>query len=153
MTLTLRPATLTEADSIAVLFRQSRTTCLPFLPTLHTPEEDRAFFSNHVLRTETVWLAEEEGKLLGFCAFHDGWINHLYIHPRACGRGIGSQLLAKAQEANNTLQLWVFQANTGAIRFYEKHGFSLVEKTDGSRNEENTPDALYTWARKNTRQN
>ncbi len=41
--------------------------------------------------------------------------------------------------------LWVFQQNDGARRFYERHGLRLVRETDGSGNEERTPDALYEW--------
>jgi len=43
------------------------------------------------------------------------------------------------------LQLWVFQLNEGARRFYERHGFRLVKLTDGAGNMERTPDALYEW--------
>ena len=42
-------------------------------------------------------------------------------------------------------QLWVFQQNATARRFYERRGFVLVRETDGSDNEERTPDALYAW--------
>ena len=39
----------------------------------------------------------------------------------------------------------MFQKNTGAIRFYERHGFRLVKLTDGADNMEREPDALYAW--------
>ena len=42
-------------------------------------------------------------------------------------------------------RLWVFQANAGARRFYERHGLRVVRLTDGAANEEKTPDALYEW--------
>ena len=42
-------------------------------------------------------------------------------------------------------RLWVFLENVPARRFYERHGLRLIEQTDGSRNEEQTPDALYEW--------
>jgi ribosomal protein S18 acetylase RimI-like enzyme len=51
---------------------------------------------------------------------------------------------AKALRPNG-LQLWVFQRNAGARRFYERHGFRLVKLTDGSANMEREPDALYAW--------
>ena len=44
------------------------------------------------------------------------------------------------------LELWVFQKNDGARRFYERHGFRLVRLTDGADNMEREPDALYAWA-------
>ena len=42
-------------------------------------------------------------------------------------------------------RLWVFQRNDGARRFYERHGLTLVELTDGAGNEEREPDARYDW--------
>jgi hypothetical protein len=32
-----------------------------------------------------------------------------------------------------------------ARRFYERHGLRAVRFTDGTGNEEKTPDALYEW--------
>jgi RimJ/RimL family protein N-acetyltransferase len=43
------------------------------------------------------------------------------------------------------LELWVFQRNEGARRFYERHGFRLLKLTDGTGNMEQEPDALYEW--------
>jgi hypothetical protein len=43
------------------------------------------------------------------------------------------------------LELWVFQKNEGARRFYERHGFRLVRTTNGAGNVEQEPDALYEW--------
>jgi ribosomal protein S18 acetylase RimI-like enzyme len=41
------------------------------------------------------------------------------------------------------VRLYTFQENTGARRFYERHGFKAVKLTDGHDNEENCPDVLY----------
>ena len=61
-------------------------------------------------------------------------------------RGVGSSLLGRAKELRpQGLYLWVFQKNTGAIRFYERHGFRLVKLTDGAENMEREPDARYEW--------
>ena len=43
------------------------------------------------------------------------------------------------------LTLWIFHDNVRARRFYEARGFIASEFTDGSRNEERTPDVLYKW--------
>ena len=49
-------------------------------------------------------------------------------------RGIGSEILEKCiLESVNPLYLYVFSANTRAISFYEKHGFSLREKVGKTR--------------------
>jgi hypothetical protein len=62
------------------------------------------------------------------------------LRPRA-----GSQLLDIAKEHHpGGLDLWTFQANAGARRFYERHGLSPIATTDGD-NEEAAPDVRYHW--------
>ena len=36
--------------------------------------------------------------------------------------------------------------NTGARRFYERHGFVEAGRTDGRGNEEGVPDVLYVFS-------
>jgi ribosomal protein S18 acetylase RimI-like enzyme len=123
-----------------------RTACLPYLPELHTPDEDLRFFRERVFPTYTVWVGGG-ARVAGYCAFRDGWVEHLYVEPPAQGRGLGSALLNQAMVGQSHLKLWVFQKNTPAIGFYSRHGFRLVELSDGSGNEEREPDALYEWRR------
>ena len=101
---------------------------------------------------EEVWLAEEDGRPLGFLAIRrsrsDGWetLERLYVEPEAQNRGVGTALLDKAKALRpDGLHLWVFQRNEGARRFYERHGFHLVKLTDGAENMEHEPDVLYFW--------
>lgn len=47
----------------------------------------------------------------------------------------------------NPLELWCFQANSRARRFYEARGFRAICFTDGAANEENVPDTRYCWER------
>ena len=138
-----RRATDTDAGAIASLFRTTRQTCMPYLPVLHTADEDVEFLSRHVFVHDTVWVAESAGRIVGFCAFGNAWLNHLYIDKDFQRSGIGSKLLAIAARENDTLTLWVFQQNLSAIRFYESHGFRPIRMTDGAENEEQVPDALY----------
>ena len=68
------------------------------------------------------------------------------MEPADQSRGVGSSLLDQAKALRpQQIYLWVFQKNTGAIRFYERHGFHLVKLTDGAENMEREPDALYEW--------
>ena len=142
----IRRAVLAESDAIARLLRHVMKTCLPYLPDLHTAEEDRAFVRERMFAQCAVWVAAND-EVRGFCAFRDGWVDQLYVDPGFHGRGLGSRLLAQAKAAQPQLQLWVFQKNLPAIAFYEAQGFRLVRRTDGHDNEEKEPDALYAWAR------
>jgi GNAT superfamily N-acetyltransferase len=146
----LRPARADEKDALAQLFRRARNgmTYVPPVPESALPR----IAADIVERHEEVWLAEENGRRLGFLAIRrsrrDGWevLERLYVEPDAQGRGIGTALLGQAKALRpEGLYLWVFQKNTGARRFYERHAFRLVKLTDGAENMEQEPDALYAW--------
>lgn len=143
--MSLRRAREEDARAIARILRLAFRVSLPFLPELHTPEEDLWFVRERMLVRDEVWVAEEGGEVVGFVGFRDGWIDHLYVHPDWQGRGIGPKLLAKPLASRQARRLWTFQKNARARKFYEDRGFRLVELTDGSGNEEKEPDALYEW--------
>jgi len=143
--LRIRPAGGDDADPIARLFLASKAT-LTFLPNVHTDEETFSFIADIVLRDQDVYVAETNGAICGFLAMHGDMVEHLYVRPDLLRRGIGSALLQRAKERSPSgFRLWVFVENVPARRFYEHHGLRLIEETDGSRNEERTPDALYEW--------
>ncbi len=142
----LRLASAADADDIAALFAVSRR-LLTFLPDLHTVEEDRAHIRDSVLPTYRVTVAERDGRIVGFMAELEGWIEHLYIDAAELRTGVGSALLADAQARNRSLELWCFADNLRGRAFYEKHGFVAVKFTDGASNEAKAPDILYRWER------
>jgi len=144
----LRAGRLEDMAALARLHRDTVRTSLPFLPELHTPQEDVAFFSEVLFAKAQVWLAEDEaGEPLGYVAFRPDFIEHLFVRPASQGEGVGVRLLEKALEGARELTLWTFQANTRARRFYERHGFTAVTFTEGEDNEEKMPDVLYRWVR------
>ena len=135
-----------DTDEAARVHRAAFDDRLPWLAGLHTPGEDRAYFQNQVFAHCEVWGAIGGG-LIGFVAFRRGWIEQFYVLPARQGQGIGEALLTIAKDALPKLQLWTFQRNAPARRFYEKRGFAALEESDGSGNEEREPDILYRWTR------
>jgi putative acetyltransferase len=134
-------------DVVAQIHRVAFEERLPWLRRLHTPEEDRIYFSQRVFPVCSVWGVVEEETIKSFIAFRRDWIDQFYVLPAAQGRGFGSTMLAVAKRESSRLYLWTFQRNLLARRFYERRGFVLIEETDGSGNEEREPDALYLWRR------
>jgi ribosomal protein S18 acetylase RimI-like enzyme len=142
----IRPARSNDAKAVADVHLDSRREAMPWLPVLHSREDTIAYFAGHVLLHEEVLVAEANQLVAGFIALEGDHVDHLYIAPAYQGRGIGDKLLATAKELRpNGLTLWTFQRNARARRFYEARGFVAAEFTDGSRNEEREPDALYKW--------
>jgi GNAT superfamily N-acetyltransferase len=141
----LRQLKLADMDAAARVLRIAFDHALPTLAGLHTPEEDRWFFRERVFTTCRVWGTFDADAMTGMIAFREGWVDQLYVLPEAQGRGLGTALVQVAQNAFDRLQLWTFQRNLPARRFYEARGFALIQLTDGARNEEKEPDALYLW--------
>ncbi len=78
-----------------------------------------------------------ETKVGYYCFTKDGlqWeLDDLYILPQFRSRGIGRQVLKKClSSADAPVFLYVFTANTGAIRLYERMGFRETETVSPTR--------------------
>ena len=141
----LRRLTVEEMDQAAVVHVTAFDERLPWLANRHTLDGARGYFRQHVFPANTVWGAFAADTLVGFIAFHDEWIEQLYVLPQRQGQGIGAALLALAKAEFPRLHLWTFQRNLAARRFYTARGFIVVRETDGADNYEKEPDVLYRW--------
>lgn len=142
--LTIRRALLNDAYETAEVFIASQKS-MEFFPQLHTDAETHEFVRSFVVANET-WLAERDGRIIGLASIHDDLLAHLYVHPDDHNGGVGAALLAKVKQRRpKGFQLWTFQANEGAQRFYTRHGCAEAERSDGERNDEKLPDMRFVW--------
>ena len=140
----IRRATPGDADAVGRVFVAARDE-MSYLPRID--DDARTWLGSLFVERHRLWVWEDDGEVAGFVGVDGGEVSHLYIAPPAQGRGIGTALLEHAKSVSpEGLDLWVFQRNEGARRFYERHGFRLVRLTDGAGNMEREPDALYAWA-------
>src|SRR4029077_662528 len=145
MGFTLRRATACDADAI-VNVHWASFRLLTFLPMLHTIEENRRFIANVILEECEVTVAEDHTGIVAFLARRGEEIRLLYTRPDRIGMGAGTQLIDAAKTSGvGALELWCFQANERARRFYEARDFHAIRFTDGADNEERTPDVRYRW--------
>lgn len=120
---------------------------------VHTDAETQEWMAGQIdesigSQTLEVWVAAGGDRLLGLMVLDRGWLEQLYVDPDETGGGLGAQLLDHAKTRRvGGLRLWTFQSNIRARRFYERHGFEEVDRTDGSGNEEGAPDICYVWRR------
>ena len=142
----IRRASPADIEPVARVFREIRLACLPYLPDLHSPAQDLAFFRDHVFAECDIWLAEA-ASLDGFCAFREGWVDPSLRPAALPWTGAGQGAPGQGDGGPGRLRLWVFQRNEPAIAFYRARGFRETLRTDGSANEEREPDALFEWTR------
>jgi GNAT superfamily N-acetyltransferase len=143
----LRRGTGTDADSAAEVYLRARRHAVPEIPPLAHCDDQVRQWMHRVLDEQEAWLAiAGDGTVLGLMVLNGDWVEQLYVDPVRTGRGLGTRFVELAkQQRPGGLQLWTFVSNVRARRFYERHGFTVEERTDGSGNEEKAPDVRYTW--------
>lgn len=142
----LRPAVSSDAAAVADVWQRSFDAALPTVRRAHRDHEVRGWVRDVLLLLYDAWVAEADGAVVGVLALSPGWLDQLYLDPAWRGRGIGDRLVELAKRRQPAgLELWTFQVNGPARRFYERHGFVPVEATDGAGNEEREPDVRYAW--------
>ncbi|MCX4982648.1 GNAT family N-acetyltransferase [Streptomyces sp. NBC_00572] len=153
--LALRRAEASDATAVADVWLRSFGAALPTVRRAHGDDAVRSWFAHVVVPHHETWVAVAEPGVVGLLVLDGGdeeggedggHLEQLYLDPSWRGRGLGDRFmdLAKRQRPRG-LDLWTFQVNAPAQRFYERHGFVAVEWTDGLRNEEREPDVRYAW--------
>ena len=142
----LRAARPTDAGAVGTILSEFVDTT-DWMPRLHSRAEDLAHAGAMIARG-WVTVAERTGEVIGFAARDGDALNALYVRQAARGQGIGEALLNHAKKDTPVIELWTFQVNRAAQRFYRRHGFREVGCTDGNRNDEGLPDIQYKWTRK-----
>jgi GNAT superfamily N-acetyltransferase len=145
--LDLRRATVADADSAAEVYLRARHHAVPEIPPLVHSDDDVRQRMRGVLGEHEVWLAcADDGAPLGLMVLEGDWVGQLYLDPAWTGRGLGTRFLDLAKQRRpGGLQLWTFESNVRAQRFYKRNGCTVEERTDGSGNEERAPDLRYVW--------
>ena len=116
-------------------------------PVPNSIDDHRRYFDEHTLAQTRVHLAlRPDGALVGFGAFTPESVVQLYVHVDHLGRGIGTRLLELAKATSGgKLSLYTFVTNQHAQRFYERHGFAVVER--GFEPVMQLGDLRYEWRR------
>jgi ribosomal protein S18 acetylase RimI-like enzyme len=144
----VREAGPADAAAIAHVHVTSREVTMPYLPPRRRSDaEVEAWVRDVVLTGAKVWVAERDGSVVGYAAVEEGGLlDALYLLADARRQGIGTRLLDRARDHSpEGLTLFVFQKNTDARAFYERHGFTVLDMNDGSRNMEKEPDLSMRW--------
>jgi GNAT superfamily N-acetyltransferase len=142
----IRPARDGDAEAIADVYLASFAATYAF-PLAHTDEQVRSWIAGKLIPIDEVWVATTPNRdVVAMMALSSDMVDQLYVSPAWTGRGIGGRLIELAKSRRPVgLDLYTFQVNSGARRFYERHGFVEVARGDGSGNEEGQPDIRYAW--------
>lgn len=130
MSVTVRRATADDVDAIASIWHDGwRVAHLGRVPT--ELEQERLGGSWHdeaAARVTCTWVAETEGRVVGFVTVVDDEIDDIYVAAAVRGAGIATTLLRHGERVvrdagHPTAWLAVVAGNERARRFYERHGW------------------------------
>ncbi|HEY8206257.1 MAG TPA: GNAT family N-acetyltransferase [Myxococcaceae bacterium] len=141
-----RRARLEDLDAIAAVYRAARDEAMPWLPVLHTAQEERDWLVRHLEDPASeIWVVEVGGRVAGYAILHELFLLHLFVSPGHQRHGAGGALFTHAKARMPFGFRWcVFQRNQRARRFYEARGGVTIELRDEG-GEEKLPDAVYEW--------
>lgn len=143
-----RAARLWHLPQLArILWSFTRET--PWLPIVRTHGSDLRTLA-YVTRHGWVKFVGKSYNVQGFIARDGVRIYALYVSPQARGQGRGAALIRAAQAQVPRLELWTEQANRSAQKFYRRHGFKEVARSDGHGNDEQLPDIHFVWQKDNS---
>ncbi len=127
-TVLIRPARAEDAAACEVVFVAARR-------TWHWHPPDSADDLAAESKGERQWVAEDrQAGVIGFASVWvelDLWfLHHLFVYPDRQGRGIGAAILQAVVDCARPLpiELKTSTENTGAVRFYQRHGFVITER-------------------------
>ena len=77
------------------------------------------------------YVYEKEGIIKGFISLYKDTLAAIFVSPDCQGTGIGKQLMRKAKEVRDNVNLTVYKENQKSIEFYKKCGFKIeLEQID-----------------------
>jgi ribosomal protein S18 acetylase RimI-like enzyme len=143
----VRSAEEADAAVIARIHMASRSAAMPYLPPQkRSHEQVTRWVRDTLLRQCRTWVAVRDAEITGYAALDGDLLEHLYLRPDVRRQGTGTLLLDEVRRHSpGGVSLHVFQQNTEARAFYQRHGFTVVDTSNGDRNMENLPDMTLRW--------
>ncbi len=121
----IRTARPDDTEAIVDVWDAASRIAHGFLGEEFLAEERNAVAGDWLPVAETT-VFEVDGRVVGFVSMVGNEVGGLFVHPEHQGRGIGRTLIDRVRTSRPSLELDVFEANTGARRFYESCGFVEV---------------------------
>ena len=119
---TIRPYRDEDRDTVLHIWLTANAVAHPFLGEDFLCTEQDKVRDVYLPAAET-WVAEADGRVVGFISLLGHQVGGLFLAPAWHGRRIGKALMDKAVAERGTLELDVFAANEIGRRFYDRYGF------------------------------
>ncbi len=123
----IREYTSNDTDALIAIWEPANALAHPFLASEFVAFVKDAMRNMYLPNAET-WVAEENGKPIGFIAMIGNEIGGLFLDPAHHGHGHGRAMVDHVVGLKGPLRVEVFKDNKVGRPFYERYGFEFVEE-------------------------
>jgi putative acetyltransferase len=126
--ISLRPYDPADEDATVALWLRTWQAAYPRRDFTARLDWWRERWRNELVRSADIVIAHDAGDIVGFVTVDPRtfYLDQILVAPERWASGVGSALIAVAKQLSPTgLDLDVNTDNARAIRFYDKHGFSI----------------------------
>ena len=119
----------TDIDAISGIWLDANREAHDFIPAEYW-ESNFLPVKEMLLQAEVyVYIDECKNEIEGFVGLDQEYIAGIFVRKEARSKGIGKALLDFIKEKKQELTLNVYQKNERAVRFYERQGFQIIDRS------------------------
>ena len=115
-----------DLEQVMGLWLATNISAHDFIPAKYW--QDNYALVKKMLPQANIWVYEKNNEIWGFIGLQDTYIAGIFVADKAQGKGIGSELLAKAKQQKSQLSLAVYAKNERALNFYQQADFTVVNE-------------------------
>ena len=119
----------TDIDAISGIWLDANREAHDFIPAEYW-ESNFLTVKKMLLQAEVyVYIDECKNEIEGFVGLEETYIAGIFVRKEARSKGSGKALLDFIKEKKQELTLNVYQKNERAVRFYERQGFQIIDRS------------------------
>ena len=125
----IRELQKTDIDTVSQIWLDANRDAHDFIPAEYW-ENNFLPVKKMLLQAEVyVYMDERKNRIEGFVGLDQEYIAVIFVRKEARSGGIGKALLDFVKEKKQELTLNVYRKNERAVRFYEREGFQIIDRT------------------------
>lgn len=125
----IRKLQKTDIDTVSQIWLDANRDAHDFIPAEYW-ENNFLPVKKMLLQAEVyVYMDERKNRIEGFVGLDQEYIAGIFVRKEARAGGIGKALLDFVKEKKQELTLNVYRKNERAVRFYEREGFQIIDRT------------------------
>ena len=125
----IRELQKTDIDTVSQIWLDANRDAHDFIPAEYW-ENNFLPVKEMLLQAEVyVYIDECKNEIEGFVGMDQEYIAGIFVRKEARSGGIGKALLDFVKEKKQELTLNVYRKNERAVRFYEREGFQIIDRT------------------------